>query len=223
MPSARTREELLQGLHDAVVNYDEESASELSRTALFQGVDAYDAVVNGLAAGMETVGELFDKHEYFVPEMLMCADALYAGLNVLRPHIKSQDGEVRGQVVIVTVEGDVPDIGKNLVKMMFEAAGWTVHDLGTDVKLEKFIEEQMRTDSDVVALSALMTTSMIGIPEIIRRIKAKNPNVAIMVGGAPMTEDVVKQYGADGYAKSAGNAVQEAIKMISQLRKQQVK
>ena len=221
MPSEERRQELLKGLYDAVVNYDEEASAELGRTILEEGIDAYDAVMNGLAAGMEKVGELFTSQEYFVPEVLLCADALYAGLNILRPHIKGEQMREKGQVVIGTVEGDVHDIGKNLVRMMFEIAGWTVHDLGKDVKLEKFVEEQMRTDSDVVALSALMTTSMSGIPKVIEMIKARNPNVAIMVGGAPITEDIAKSYGADGYAESAGNTVQEAIKMISQLRKRQ--
>ncbi len=219
MPSAKRRQELLKELYDAVVNYDEEASAELSRAVVQEGVDAYDAVMNGLVAGMEKVGELFAAQEYFVPEMLMCADALYAGLNILQPHIKGEQAEEKGQVVIGTVEGDVHDVGKNLVKMMFEVAGWTVHDLGKDVKLEKFVEEQMKTDSDVVALSALMTTSMLGIPKIIEMIKAQNPNVAIMIGGAPITEDIAKLYGADGYSSSAGNAVQEAINMISQLRK----
>ncbi len=219
MTSSERRQELLKGLYNAVVNYDEEVSAELSSAVVKEGVDAYDAVMNGLVAGMEKVWELFAAQEYFVPEILMCADALYAGLNILRPHIKDEQAEVKGQVVIGTVEGDVHDIGKNLVKLMFEVAGWTVHDLGKDVKLEKFVEEQMKTDSDVVALSALMTTSMLGIPKIIEMIKAQNPNVAILIGGAPVTEDMAKLYGADGYSSNAGNAVQEAINMISQLRK----
>jgi methylmalonyl-CoA mutase cobalamin-binding domain/chain len=218
----RTKE-LLKGLSDAVVAFDEEAVAKLSKAVVEEGVDAYDAVINGLAAGMERVGELYTKKEYFVPELLLCADALYAGLAILRPHIKTTEGAVKGQVVIGTVEGDVHDIGKNLVKMMFEAAGWTIHDLGRDVKLERFVEEQMKTDSDIVALSALMSTSMLAIPKVIQMIKARNPNVAIMVGGAPITEDVAKLYGADGYATNAGNAVQEAIRMISRLREMQRK
>jgi methanogenic corrinoid protein MtbC1 len=186
-----------------------------------EGLDAYDAVMNGLAAGMETVGDLYDKHEYFVPELLMAADALYAGLDILKPNIKMDqlDQRAGGQVVIGTVQGDVHDIGKNLVKMMFDVAGFTVHDLGRDVPLEKFAEEQMRTDSEIVALSAMMTTTMMGMKKVIQMIKEKNPDVKIMLGGAPLTSDVASLFGADGYAESAGNAVQEAIKMISQLRK----
>ncbi len=221
MASEERTRELLKGLSDAVVAFDEEAVGKLSQAVLEEGVDAYDAVMNGLAAGMVEVGGLYEKKVYYVPELLLCADALYAGLDILRPHIKSREGDLKGQVVIGTVEGDVHDIGKNLVRMMFEAAGWTVHDLGRDVKLERFVEEQLRTDADIVALSALMSTSMLAIPKVIEMIRARNPNVAIMVGGAPITEEVSKQYGADGYASHAGNAVQEAIKMISRLKEMQ--
>jgi methylmalonyl-CoA mutase cobalamin-binding domain/chain len=126
-------------------------------------------------------------------------------------------------VVIGTVQGDVHDIGKNLIKMMFDVAGFTVHDLGRDVPLEKFAEEQLRTDAEIVALSAMMTTTMMGMKKVIQMIKDKNPDVAIMLGGAPVTKDVANLFGADGYAESAGNAVQEAIKMISRLRELQNK
>lgn len=220
MGKEKFRKGLLKDLSDAVVDMDEDKAKETSQRVLDEGLNAYDAIMNGLAAGMEIVGELYDKHEYFVPELLMCADALYAGLDILKPHIKPEDlGEsAKGQVVIGTVQGDVHDIGKNIIKMMFEVAGFTVHDLGRDVPLEKFVEEQMRTDSDIVALSAMMTTTMMGMKKVVEMIKEKNPDVAIMLGGAPVTKDVTELFGADGYAESAGNAVQEAIKMISQLR-----
>jgi len=220
MGKEKLREELLKDLSDAVVDMDEDKSKETSQKVLDEGLNAYDAIMNGLAAGMVIVGELYDKHEYFVPELLMCADALYAGLDILKPHIKPEDiGEsAKGQVVIGTVQGDVHDIGKNIIKMMFEVAGFTVHDLGRDVPLEKFVEEQMRTDSDIVALSAMMTTTMMGMKKVVQMIKEKNPDVAIMLGGAPVTKDVTELFGADGYAESAGNAVQEAIKMISQLR-----
>ncbi len=137
---------------------------------------------------------------------------------------RSQDGGgLNAQVVIGSIQGDVHDIGKNLVKMMFDVAGWDVHDLGRDVPLEKFVEEQMRTDSEVVAMSAMMTTTMLGMKKVIKMIKEKNPNVAIMLGGAPVTKDVANLFGADGYAESAGNAVSEGIKMIGRLREMQKK
>jgi len=215
------KEELYKTLSDGVVNFEEEKVKEAAQRVVNEGLDAYDAVMNGLAAGMEIVGDLYDKHEYFVPELLMAADALYAGLDILKPHLKLDAGDqrVKGQVVIGTVQGDVHDIGKNLIKMMFEVAGFTVHDLGRDVPLEKFAEEQMRTDSEIVALSAMMTTTMMGMKKVVQMIKERNPDVKIMLGGAPLTGDIAKLFGADGYAESAGNAVQEAIKMISQLRK----
>jgi corrinoid protein of di/trimethylamine methyltransferase len=212
------REDILKKLSDAVVEYDEDLAKEWAQIALDDGVDAFDAIMNGLAAGMEIVGDLYDKQEYFVPELLMCADALYAGMNILRPHIKKDSMHKKGQVVIGTVQGDVHDIGKNIIKLMFDVGGFTVHDLGRDVPLENFVEEQLRTDSEIVAMSAMMTTTMMGMKKVIEMIKAKNPNVAIMLGGAPVTKDVADLFGADGYAESAGNAVQEAIKMISRLR-----
>jgi corrinoid protein of di/trimethylamine methyltransferase len=220
MASEERRAEILKNLSDGVVEYEEDRVKEYSNIALDEKMDAYDAIMNGLAAGMEIVGDLYDRQEYFVPEILMCADALYAGLDILKPHLKIDDSSaVKGQVVIGTVQGDVHDIGKNLIKMMFDVGGFTVHDLGRDVPLEKFAEEQLRTDSEIVALSAMMTTTMMGMKKVIAMIKEKNPDVAIMLGGAPVTKDVANLFGADGYAESAGNAVQEAIKMIGQLRK----
>ncbi len=215
------REGLLKELSDGVVNFDEDKVAEAAKRVLEEGLDAYDAIMNGMAVGMEIVGDLYDKHEYFVPELLLCADALYAGLDILRPHIKREDqvDKLKGQVVLGTVQGDVHDIGKNLIKLMFDVAGFTVHDLGRDVPLEKFVEEQVRTDSEIVALSAMMTTTMMGMKKVVEMIKKKNPDVMIMLGGAPVTKDVADLFGADGYAESAGNAVQEAIKMISRLRK----
>ena len=223
MADDQRREELLKELHEGVVEYEEDRVLQAAQDVLDEGLNAYDAVMNGLAAGMEEVGDLYDQQEYFVPELLMCADALYAGLGILKPHIKAEDigTSAKGQVVIGTVQGDVHDIGKNIIKMMFEVAGFTVHDLGRDVPLEKFVEEQLKTDSEIVALSAMMTTTMMGMQKVIEMIKEKNPNVQIMLGGAPVTTDVADLFGADGYAESAGNAVQEAVKMIANLRKLQ--
>jgi corrinoid protein of di/trimethylamine methyltransferase len=213
------RKEVLAKLAEAVVEYDEEESKKWSEIAVTEGLDAMDAIMNGLAAGMEKVGDLYDKQEYFVPELLMSADALYLGLDILKPHITKESVRKMGQVVIGTVQGDVHDIGKNIIKLMFDVGGFEVHDLGRDVPLERFVEEQMRTDSEIVAMSAMMTTTMMGMKKVIEMIKEKNPNVKIMLGGAPVTQDVATLFGADGYAESAGNAVQEAIKMVSQLRK----
>ena len=218
-----TKEELLQLLKDGVINYNEDQVKDASNTWLEDKYTALEGIMDGLAAGMEVVGELYEKHEYFVPEVLMCADALYAGLAILRPHVPKAASGTVAQVVIGSIQGDVHDIGKNLVKMMFDVAGWQVHDLGRDVPLESFVETQLRTDAEVVAISAMMTTTMLGMKKIIKMIKEKNPNVGIMLGGAPVTKDVANLFGADGYAESAGNAVSEGIKMIARLREMQKK
>jgi corrinoid protein of di/trimethylamine methyltransferase len=216
-----SKEELLEKLKNGVIEYLEEEVKDAAQAALDEGYPALEMIMDGLAAGMEVVGELYEKQEYFVPEVLMCADALYGGLAILRPHVPKKEGGVNAQVVIGSIQGDVHDIGKNLVKMMFDVAGWDVHDLGRDVPLESFVEEQLRTDSEVVAMSAMMTTTMLGMKKVIKMIKDKNPNVAIMLGGAPVTQDVANLFGADGYAESAGNAVSEGIKMIGRLREMQ--
>jgi len=218
-----SKEEVLEKLKTGVVDYQEEDVKEASQQGLDDGYVALELIMDGLAAGMEIVGDLYDRHEYFVPEVLMCADALYAGLAILRPHVPEREGGPNAQVVIGSIQGDVHDIGKNLVKMMFDVAGWEVHDLGRDVPLENFVEEQLRTDSEVVAMSAMMTTTMLGMKKVIQMIKDKNPNVGIMLGGAPVTQDVANLFGADGYAESAGNAVSEGIKMIGRLREMQSK
>jgi len=214
----KSKEELLEELKQSVINYDEEGCVKASQEYADAKYPALEGIMDGLAAGMQVVGDLYEKNEYFVPEVLMCADALYSGLAILRPLVPKQEGVSKSQVVIGSIQGDVHDIGKNLVKMMFDVAGWDVHDLGRDVLLENFVKEQMRTDSEVVAMSAMMTTTMLGMKKVIKMIKEKNPNVMIMLGGAPVTADVAKLFGADGYAESAGNAVQEGIKMIGRLR-----
>ncbi len=214
--------EILEGLKDSVINFDEDKSAELAQKALDSGLNPQKAIFDGLAAGMEVVGDLFQKGEYFVPEVLMSADALYAGLNILKPHVNVDDkSKVKGEVVIGTVEGDVHDIGKNIVKLMFDIAGFTVHDLGKDVPLDRFVEEQLKTDSDIVALSAMMTTTMTTMKKVIEKIREKNPKVKIMIGGAPVTEETAKAYGADATAKDATNALSEAIKMVASLREMQ--
>src|ERR1700690_806872 len=184
MATDEKRAELIAKLRNAVIQYDEDASKEGAQEALNEGMDANDAIFNGLVSGMEEVGRMFEAQEYFVPEMLMCADALYAGLDILKPHVKQLDLGVKGSVVIGTVEGDVHDIGKNLVRMMFDVAGFKVYDLGRDVPLDQFVEEQMKTDSELVCLSAMMTTSMVGMPKVIEKIKEKNPNCMIMIGAA---------------------------------------
>ncbi len=219
MATEEKKVEILESLRNAVVMYDEELAAKAAQEALDAGMDANDAIFNGLVNGMEEVGRLFEAQEYFVPEILMCADALYRGLEILRPHVKKIDLGVKGSVVIGTVEGDVHDIGKNIVKMMFDVAGFTVYDLGRDVPLDNFVAEQMRTESDLVCLSAMMTTTMTGMKKVIDDLKAKNPNVRIMIGGSPVSQGIAEKWGADGYAKDASNALKDALEMVASLKK----
>jgi len=224
MASEERTREILKELAQAVYTFEEDDAAKWANIALEEEVDPFVAAMEGLAQGMVEAGDAYNKKEYFVPELLLCADALYAGLDILKPAIEAsgREAEVKGSIVLGVVEGDVHDIGKNLVKMMFEVAGWNVYDLGKDVPLDKFVEEQIRTDADVVGISALMTTSMLAMPEIVKRLRAKNPEVRIMLGGAPINPEIVEKYGADGYAKTAGTAVDEAINLLKMLRKEEL-
>src|SRR4030042_681243 len=165
MATDERTQELIKGLYDAVINMDEDTAREMSQVILEEGIDAYYAMTKGLTESMDKVRQLYTNKKYFGPELLLCSDALYAGLEVLRPHINVSGLEKKRQIIIGTVEGDIHDIGKNLVKIMFEAAGWVVHDLGRDVKMSRFVEEQRKTRSDIIAISALMTTSMLAMPK----------------------------------------------------------
>ncbi len=224
MASDERTEEILEGLHQAVVKFDEDEARHWASITLDEGVDPFIAIMDGLADGMIEVGDLYNRKEYFVPELLMCGDALYAGLDILKPAAETsgREAKTKGTIILGVVEGDVHDIGKNLVKMMFDVAGWTVHDLGKDVPINKFVEEQVRVDSDIVGISAMMTTSMLAMPEIIKKLREKNPNIRILLGGAPINPDIAEKYGADGYAKGASTAVDEAMRLIKMLRQEEL-
>ena len=223
MASEERTKEILNELHKAVYEFEEDDAVKWAKIALEEGVDPFTATMDGLASGMVEAGEAYNNKEYFVPELLMCADALYAGLDLLKPAIKEsgREAKVAGSIVLGVVEGDVHDIGKNLVKMMFEVAGWTVYDLGKDVPLDRFVEEQLKTGSEVVGLSALMTTSMLAMPVVVKKIREKNPNVRILLGGAPLNPEVMEKFGADGYAETAGTAVDEAINLLKMLKEEE--
>jgi methylmalonyl-CoA mutase cobalamin-binding domain/chain len=215
MPLLDQTEDLFRQIHDAVVACDEEASARLCRALLAEEIDPSEGIMKGLAAGMNTVGKLYERREYFVPELLLSSDALHAGLEILKPHIKTQSPAGRGgRILLGVVEGDVHDIGKNLVKTMFAAGGWEVQDLGVDVKLERFVEEQRKVGADIVAISALMTTSMLAIPKVIALLRENFKEIHIMVGGAPLSLEIARQYGADGYAPDAVTAVQEANRLL---------
>jgi len=221
MATEERAQELFGLLKQSVIDYDEDAVREAAQAVVDEGIDAYKAVFDGLVEGMNEVGRLYEEQEYFVPEMLMCADALYAGLDILKPHIGKNDMGIKGTVVMGVVQGYVHDIGKNIVKMMFDVAGFDVHDLGRDVPMEKFVEEQLKTDSELVLLSAMMTTTMVGMKDIIAKIKEKNPNCRIMIGGAPVSDDLADKWGADGFAKDANNALKDALNMVKALKDMQ--
>jgi len=207
-------QEILTEIRKAVVEFEEDDCTAWCETALKEGLDAYDTIMQGLAVGMDRVGELYTLQEYFVPELLLCSDALYAGLGVLRPHLRADHLGPQGKVILGVVEGDIHDIGKNLVKTMFEAAGWDVLDLGKDVKLDRFVEEQGTFGADVIGLSALMTTSMLAMEKLVGMLKERYPDVRIIVGGAPLNSQIAAQYGADGFAGDAVLAVKEATRLL---------
>lgn len=214
MLSEERKREILEAISKAVVQYDEDQSVRWCKTALEEGLDAYEATMRGLTAGMDAVSELYTRREYFVPELLVCSDALYAGLEILRPFIRTDPASHKGKLLLGVVEGDIHDIGKNLVKTMFEASGWQVFDLGKDVKLDRFVEEQKRIKADLVGLSALMTTSMMAIEKAVGMLKAADPKVKVLVGGAPLNPEIAAKFGADGYAEDAVCAVQEAAHLI---------
>jgi len=218
MVSKKRTEEILNGLSDAVVTYKKDEASQWAKIALDEGIDPLTAIMDGLAKGMSEVGELYKKYEYFLPELIVCSNAMYEGLNILLPHVKGKKTGMKGQIVIGTVEGDNHDIGKNIVRMMLEGSGWIVHDLGADVKIEKFVEEQKRINADIVAISAMTSCTMLGMPKVIEMVKAQNPTVPCMVGGALMSRHIADIYGAEGFAESAAGADAEATRILRDVR-----
>lgn len=212
-----TKEELIQGLSDAVVDMDEDTAVDLANQIVEQSFNAYEAIVDGLSAGMDRAGQLFEEEEYFIPELLMCSDAMYAGLNVLRPHIPKEDSGVKGKVVIGVVEGDTHDIGKNLVKIMLETSGFEVVDLGRDVPPRDFVEKAKEINADLIGLSTLMTTTMPAMEEVIKILREENirQQFKVFVGGGPISQGFADRIGADGYGANAADAVKLAKTLVA--------
>jgi len=200
---------LCQKISDAVVDMDEEEVIKLSNEVVEKKFDAYTAIDKGLADGMERAGNLFEEQEYFVPELIVCADAMYAGLDILKPHIKTVSDGKKFTVVIGVIEGDTHDIGKNLVKIMLETAGFNVIDLGRDVLPSDFVDRAVSHNADVIAISTLMTTTMGGMAEVVdilnqRDIRSK---FKVIVGGGPISQAFANKIGADGYSANAAEAV----------------
>ncbi len=207
---------VLGRLKKAVEDGDEEAAAGASHDAVAAGIDAQRAIMEGLVPGMAELGRQYEEGECFVPELMVGAEALYAGLGVLRPLLSLSQTESRGKgvAVIGAVQGDVHDIGKNLVKMMLEVAGFDVHDLGRDVEMESFIDECQRLDADLLCLSALMTTTMMAMKDYVPLFKSQLPRTKILVGGAPLSQQLADEWGADGYGENAMEAARVAERLL---------
>ena len=205
----KTKEEMLEELSECVVEMEDEDVADVAEEYLEAGYPALEGILDGLVDGMNKAAELYEAEEYYVPELLICSDAMYNGLDVLKPHLEQTgDDEVR-KVVIGVVEGDTHDIGKNLVKIMLEAAGFEMYDLGRDVPLDDFVTKAKEVDADVVAMSTLMSTTMQGMGEVVKKLEDAGirDRVKVIVGGAPISWSFAKKIGADGYSENAPDAV----------------
>ncbi len=200
---------IYEQIAEEVVKGQAPAVKELVEQALSQEISAEDILNNGLVAGMNVVSEKFKNNEFFIPEVLVSARAMHAGLDILKPLLAQANVKAKGKVVIGTVKGDLHDIGKNIVGMMLQGAGYEIVDLGADVPKEKFIEFTQKEQAQVVGLSALLTTTMIYMKEVIQALKdtGLKENVKVIIGGAPVTQAYADQIGADGYAPDAASAV----------------
>ena len=210
-------ETLIKEIYAAVMDGKSAVVQEKVQASLAAGLPATTILNEGMIAAMAEVGRLFEEGEYFVPEMLISARAMQTGLVLLKPSLQEADFKSRGKVVVGTVKGDLHDIGKNLVAMMLEGAGFEIIDLGTDVTAEKFVTAIRENDPQLVAMSALLTTTMLAMASTIDYFKEAGvrDQVKIMVGGAPVTEDYARQIGADGFARDASRAVSLAKSLAS--------
>ena len=209
-------EPILEPLHDAILNGDVKAAMLALQIAMDAEI-APDRILNeGMVTTMKEVGQLFEEGKYFVPEMLMAARAMKEGLAKLKPSLIQNVYQPIGRVVIGTVKGDLHDIGKNLVGMLLEGAGFEINDLGTDVPPAKFVAAAQAGDVDIIALSALLTTTMVNMQATIDALKTAGlrKKVKVMVGGAPVTEAYAKKIGADGYGPDASSAARLARSLV---------
>jgi 5-methyltetrahydrofolate--homocysteine methyltransferase len=205
----------LSALAENLINGKAEAVKELTQKALDDGVSPGEILNGGLIKGMGVVGEKFKNNEFYVPEVLIAARAMHAGMAVLKPALVESGVEPIGKVLLGTVKGDLHDIGKNLVAMMLEGAGFEVVDLGIDVSPEKFVEA-VKAGGDVVAMSALLTTTMTAMKTTLEALEEAGvkDKVKILIGGAPVTQNYADEIGADGYARDAASAADKAKELI---------
>lgn len=210
------KETILNNIKDALMKGDRALVSKYTSEALKEGLEIREILDDALVSAMEVIGKKFKNNEIFIPEVLISAKAMHAGMALLEPHFLKCGIKPIGKVVIGTVKGDLHDIGKNIVSMMLKGACFEVRDFGIDVPPEKFVEAVRKGEADVLAMSSLLTTSM---PSMLATIKALKANgirdkVKIIIGGAPVTKEFADSIGADGYAKDAATAVDEARAML---------
>jgi 5-methyltetrahydrofolate--homocysteine methyltransferase len=209
-------EPILKEIYQGIIDAEQDIVREKVQQALNMELEAGKILSEGMVPAMTEVGRLFEEGEYFVPEMLVCARAMKAGMSVLKPVMVEQNLQAVGRVVAGTVKGDLHDIGKNLVCMMLEGAAFEIYDLGSDVSPDAFVDKIKNTDANIVVLSALLTTTM---PNMKNTIEALNTaglrdKVKVMVGGAPLTQKYADDIGADGYAPDASRAVALAKRLV---------
>ena len=209
------KDDLIKKLADGVVEMEEDDVVEAANKFLECGYPAYDGVMDGLVVGMNKASDLYDEEEYFVPEVLLCSDAMYAGLDILRPHLPDEGNKTKIKGIIGVVEGDTHDIGKNLVKILQETAGLEMFDLGRDVPLQAFVDKAKEVDADLICLSTLMTTTMGGMETVINLLKEAGirDKVKVIIGGGPISQRFADKIGADGYSTTAV----EAVKLVKRL------
>jgi 5-methyltetrahydrofolate--homocysteine methyltransferase len=200
---------------DAVLDFNQEKTARLVQTYLDRGADAPAILDQALIAAMDEVGRRFSTGVFFVPEMLMAAEAMHAGLEVLRPHLATSDIKAKGTVIIGTVKGDIHDIGKNLVVMMLEGAGFNVIDLGVDVSKVKFLAAAKKYQAHIVAFSALLTTTLAEMKAAVAAVRNSSGGLKTLVGGAPVIASFAAEIGADGYSPDAAGAVAIARSLIA--------
>lgn len=207
----------LQALAEAVINGKKEEAERLTREAIEGGIDPGAIINDGLIAGMTVVGEKFKNNEFYVPEVLIAARAMQSAMSLVKPLLGEGEVISKGKVVIGTVKGDLHDIGKNLVAMMLEGGGYEVIDLGVDVAPEKFVSAAVENNADVIALSALLTTTMPSMKDTVDALTEAGlkGKIKVIIGGAPVTQSYADEIGADGYAPDAASAVDKVNELLS--------
>jgi 5-methyltetrahydrofolate--homocysteine methyltransferase len=205
----------LKGLAEAVINGKRDDAVRLTQEAIDESVTAEQILEEGLTAGMDVVGRRFKNNEFYVPEVLIAARAMNSAMELLEPLLAKSGAKPQGVVVVGTARGDLHDIGKNLVGMMLKGGGFKVVDIGIDVAPETFVEKAKSENADIVAISALLTTTMPQMEHVVNALKEAGVSVKTMIGGAPVTQEYADEIGADGYAPDAASAVDKARELIA--------